>query len=724
MSRFPLLLTSGLTALILTGCRDEPEPLPDADPGYSLARFASCDDMRDYMTEAYTETLLGYRYGYGYGYDSGAEESGDDSSGGGSGPTDYSETNVQEAGVDEPDIVKTDGEYIYYVQDDALFVVDSWPAGDAALVSEVSLGGYPHAMFLDGDRLAVFSYVYSGDYGGTEGDRESGDGGSWKSYARTRVSIIDITDRTSPEVVREVDLDGYYANARMIDSDIYLITTTWMDMPSALWELAWREDAGLPAVDWDATADEVTAARDAAREILLPQVGAILAGMSEGELLPLYRDQVPGADQAPETLLACTDIYRPPHLSYPAVMTVAHIDLADEGAVGVGSDVSGTGLMSDGWTVYASTENLYIAQTSWYWYWGWGESTTTTHIHRFALDGADSVYAGSGEVDGWLLSQFAMSEHDGYLRVATTDTSGWGWGWAEDAVSTDSAESGTSGGAASGTTAKAEDEDLPANNVFVLQSTDGGLEQVGALTGLAPEEQIYAVRFMGDRGYLVTFYQVDPLFTIDLSDPTAPALVGELKVPGYSSYLHPLGDDFLLAIGMDGTEDGAITGLAVSLFDVSDFANPTLATKFTLESDDWSYSEALYDHHAFTYHRGVLSFPAYTWSWDGDTGEWDGFSGLIALEVDTGEESGAPALTELGRVDHADLIADSECYYARYYGEDTGYDPCEVDYWYAWVRRSVVIEDGLYSLSNYGVKVNALTEPETELARVLFYPAQ
>ncbi len=748
MSPALTLLTSSFSLFALTGCGPGGGNVPIMGPGHTLERFTSCDDMRDYVAEAFTETILASRYGYGYGrgvYDDTAGGESDD--GDASAPSDYSETNVQELGVDEADIVKTDGQYIYYTQDDTLFIIDSWPAEDTALAAELPLGGYPYSMFLDGDRLAVFSYVYNEEYewdrGGEEpkegeetevapgGDGEPGSPGDtdegWKGYYLTRISIVDVSDRTTPEVVREVDLDGYYVNARMIDSDIYVVTTTWLEMPYDLWALAWDESLGLPPVDWEASEEEMDAARDAARAIVAPLVAEAVDDMSDGELLPLYRDQVPGEGAAPEVLLDCGDIYRPEHLSYPSFLTVAHLDLAGEGEVGAGSDVSGTGLMSEGWTVYASTDHLFVAQTSWYWWWGWGDYDIETHVHQFSLEGADSIYEASGAVDGWLLNQFSMSEYDGYLRVATTDTLSWGWG--EDvAVSEDggTSEGATAGGSEVGADAdaiaKAETE--PGNNVFVLQHTGDELAQVGELRGLAPEEQIYAVRFIGDRGYMVTFRQVDPLFTIDLSDPAAPSLVGELKVPGYSAYLHPLSDDFVLAIGMDGTEEGTVTGLAVSLFDVSDFANPVLAAKYTLESDEWSYSEALYDHHAFTYHRGVLSFPAYVYDYDDETGDWDYFSGLIVVDVDTGEEGGAAALTELGRVDHADLVADSECYYERYYGEgkDDAYDPCEDDYWYAWMRRSVVVEDSLFSLSNYGVKVNELMDPSVELARVLFYP--
>jgi uncharacterized secreted protein with C-terminal beta-propeller domain len=291
----------------------------------------------------------------------------------------------------------------------------------------------------------------------------------------------------------------------------------------------------------------------------------------------------------------------------------------------------------------------------------------TTSIHKFILDPSQPEpvrYAASGEVTGWILDQFSMSEHDGYLRVASTEFDWW-WGGTPDVEQ--------------------------ASSVTVLADAGRGhLREVGHVGGLGPGERIFAVRFMGSRGYVVTFEQIDPLFTLDLSDPGNPTVVGELEVTGFSSYLHPIGDDWLLAVGQEADAEGRVLGLAVSIFDIRDFANPTLAHRYLIEGDDrtWSWSEALSDHHAFTYHRGVLSVPVYI------SGEEGRFSGLLMLTVDP--EKG---IAELGRIDHQDLT--------------------KSDY-RAWMRRSVYIEDAVYSLSSAGVKVNSLEDPTVELAKVPF----
>ncbi|NOY28422.1 MAG: hypothetical protein GXP62_21405 [Oligoflexia bacterium] len=696
-----------LSLLLLPACNNKPEPADLGQGGYTLARFSDCGELKTWVAGAWTEELVRSRYGYGWGY---AVEDGATSGSGTASPTEYSETNVQESGVDEPDLVKTDGSYLYVTHGSSFSVVKSWPAEDTSVLSTLDLDGTPFALFLQGDRAAVMATVwgYGGDGssggggGGTVPDSSTEESGWESGYyegsgvapdwagdsdryytSSTRISVIDLSDRSAPQVLREIDLEGYYTDARMIDGDIYVVTNTYSSMPQSLWDLSWSDTLGLPVLadgDWDDQA-AVTAAADEARALLYPYVLTTVLGMSAEELLPEVRDQVPGEDAAPVLLTECTDVYHPDGLSSPSSLAVTHFKL-DEGDAG--SDVSATGLLSDGWEIYASADSLYVTQTSWWWWWGWGDLDLKTHVHKFQLDGADTVYVGSGSVDGWLLNSYSMSEQDGYLRVATTDINWW-WGDV----------SGT------GTTA-AE----PANNVFVLQEDAGALTEVGELRGIAPNEQIYAARFMGDVGYLVTYQQTDPLFTLDLSDPTAPAVVGELEVNGYSSYLHPAGDGYLLAVGMDGDSDGSILGFQVSLFDISDPAAPTLADRLALESDDWSSSEALWDPHAFTYFADTLSLPIYT-SVDGVS-----FSGLWVLDVDL--DGGT--LSELGRVDHSEMAGLSTC-------PDDPYDDCYDTGDYAWMRRSVVIEDWLYSLSSYGIKVTELRDPAAEVASVLWYPA-
>jgi uncharacterized secreted protein with C-terminal beta-propeller domain len=672
-----LSLTAPLVALALAACDPgvaQTPPAEDERPaasGIELARFSGCEDLRSYVTDAWVETLVQSRYGYGYGLDSGAEDSaGSGDGGGGDSPSDWSETNVQEEGVDEPDMVKTDGDFIYLAQQGELTIVDSWPAEETHKVASLELDVDPFTMFLHEDRVVLFSYDWE------NAPFETGYGYSYG----TKVHVIDVSDRADPQVLREMTFEGYYTNARMVGSDVYMVMNTWAWMPDELWELAWSDDAGLPDVDWNDPEFEQAAARTEARMILTPLVAARIAEIPEDELTMRFVDDGAGAAPTPEALLDCRDVYHPAEVSTPNLLSVVHFDVADGES---GGAPSGTGAMANGWTVYASQDNLYVSQTSWWWWWGWGDLDVNTRIHRFKLDGGETVYEASGEVDGWLLNQFSMSEYDGHLRAATTDITWW---WGED-----------------------EPEEDPANHVYVLDADTMG--EVGHIGGIAPNEQVQSARFMGEKGYVVTYERIDPLFTIDLSEPADPQVVGELKIPGFSTYLHPYGDDHLLAVGWAGTDEGEITGFAVNLFDVSDFADPQLQQSIELDSDDWSWSQSLWDHHAFTLHRGVLNLPVYTWDYDESTGRYDGFSGMWVIDA-TDVDSG---IAELGKVDHEDLVAASDCLYGSSY-------ECEEYYWYAWMKRSVVVEDKLFSISDYGIKVTQLDDPTDEVASVLFWP--
>jgi uncharacterized secreted protein with C-terminal beta-propeller domain len=612
----------------------------------ALRALSGCAETSSYIVEVAVETVLSARYSRWriLPWAGGAE--GD----GGGRPTDFSSTNNQEPGVDELDIVKTDGTHLYAVEGAELHAIESWPAEATRELATVATPDFAHGLFLRSDRVLVASQIWSG-----EAELLRADG-------LTRFELLDVRDASAPRSLRTIDIQGWLVDARLIGSHLYAVVRSQVVLPDEIWELAWRDDLGLPELAWDADEDELQRVLALARSILSPLVAEIVNRTDMAELLPRMRDRAAGEPEGPVTaLLDCEELYRPVTAASLALLSVIHFDLESEGPV------SAVGLLADGWTVYSSADALYAAQSGGWWWWGWAPPAMATTVHKFELEpeGAKPVrYAASGQVEGWILDQFAMSEHEGHLRVATTEFDWW-WG-----------------------TTEGED---PASSVTVLADDGrGSLEQVGRVDGLGPGERIFAVRFLGDTGYVVTFRQVDPLYTLDLADPANPAVVGELEVTGFSSYLHPIGDDWLLAVGMEADDEGRVLGLAVSLFDVSDLARPRLAHRHLIEGDEgtWSWSEALADHHAFTFHRGVLSIPAYLSGPDGT------FSGLIVLEVDT-----VDGIRELGRIDHRDLA---------------GANP------EPWMRRSVVIEDRLYSLSSAGVKVNDLQRPEIEYARVPF----
>ena len=632
---------------------DRVRPFTTPSHAMALRSLDDCEQLRTYLVDVAVESVIRDRYGWGgwlvpWSSPGGAED--------GAGASDFTTTNVQEPGVDELDLVKTDGRHLFVAQNHALWIVDAWPPDATTLVGSLDLGAEPHGLFRSGDLALVPSWSVSESF-------------APDTRPATGIDLVDVADPTAPRLVRSLQVDGFLVGARLVDGHAFVVLSSPLDLPAEVWELAWRSDLGLPELPPDATEEQRETVAEEARTLLRPLVADIFAELAVEGLLPTMTDSAGPAPGERRPLLTCDSLLAPADTASYAALTVLHLDLGAEDPLT--APLQATGLLAEGFTVYAAARSLYVAQGSWWW-WGRGELDMTSAVHKFSLDpeAEEPVrYAATGEVDGWLLNQFSMSEHAGNLRVASTAVD---WRRGTDA-------DGTKDG----------------SMVTVLRDDGrGGLQTVGRVSGIAPGEQIYAARFLGDVGYLVTFRQVDPLHTLDLSDPAAPRMVGELEVPGYSAYLHPVEGGRLLAVGMDGTPEGVLTGLAVSLFDVSDLAAPRLIDRYTLDGSEhqWSWSEALTDHHAFTFHRDVLSIPAYL----AQAGEGSGFSGLLVLAVD-----GQEGISEIGRVGHDDLAPGGG--------------------WVA-MRRSVYMEDALYSISSAGLKVNDLHDPAVLWAAVPLAP--
>ena len=658
-----------LGLLMLSACggvSDDP-----INPEIGLSRFANCEEMGKHVTESFLFSMTLGVSSRGF-EDSVAEaEAGADDGGSSSSPSNYSTTNVQEVGVDEADMVKTDGDYVYVLEGGTLSVVRSWPVESAELLGQVDLGAVgtsgsvSEKMFLSGDRILVYTNEWS--------ERED----SWIS--QTGAIVVDISDRKNPKVVQHKLLDGNFVSARMIGSDVYTVLNNTITLPHSayedLYDIDWSEYDEIVDLDWDASPAERYIARERIKDLYRPFIHDAVQSIGAKAMLPSITHE----DGSTERLLNCTDVLHSKDVSEPSLTTVAHIDL-DMDSIEVSAN--STGVMAGSTTVYASPSNLYVAQSSYGWWDGISEIDRETRIHRLALQGDESRYEASGVVDGYLHNQFSMSEYKDMLRVATTYDDWW-WG-----TETQNEKSG--------------------NNVFILDAKQAQMGVIGAVTGLAPGEQIYATRFQGNRAFMVTFVQVDPLFTLDLRNPTAPTAVGELKIPGYSSYLHPIGEDHILGVGMGGDWEGWLSGIAISLFDISDFADPKQQDVLTLECDE-SWSEALWDHHAILVYGDTVAIPAYGYTWGGGSSDeeaedegWyssDYTSGLLVASIDT--KSG---LKERGFVDHSSLVEEI-------YGEDaTDFLPQ--------MRRSLVIEDYLFSISELGVMVSKMASPEEPLASI------
>lgn len=466
---------------------------------------------------------------------------------------DFTGTNNQIAGVDEADIVKTDGMYIYQLSNNRIRVIRAFPLEDAGLVMEKTFeeNAYYYQMFLHDDYLVLLGNrweAYQPEE--PEGENDDGDpkadepiGGKsmiWWGKSYQRVVVYDISDRTQMKKVKSLEVEGYGMAARKIDNKIVLVTNK-----GGYWGLY----RGFAEGSTDGSEKDVNLS----------------------DILPSYR-----VDDEKAKLIDATDVKVIGIPDSTDMTTVTTLTLADGFATQMEAIMAGAG------TVMVTRENLYVAHQQWPQYnelTGFFDGSVVTEIYKLNIENGIKLLS-SGKVDGYLINQFAMDESDGKLRVATTTQK-----------------------------YKQNQEWETENHVFVL---DSNMKQVGHLDGIAKGETIYSVRFTGDRAYMVTFEQVDPFFVIDLS-ANQPKILGELKIPGFSNYLHPVDGNLVFGIGKDvkvESDGRLVTGaLKISLFDVNNELSPKEVDNLKIGSE-YTYSEALYDHKAILYvkSKNLLAF--------------------------------------------------------------------------------------------------------------------
>lgn len=600
-----------------------------------------------------------------------------------SGLSNYSQTNVQVAGVDEADIIKTDGRYLYLVANNRLYIVDAQDPSNMKVVSTrifkmnqetetTSSGESPIEMYLDvaSQRLILVSNCWqyekmpmnpadvtyaepgasSGSSSGSAGESGSAvtpasESGvsvdakiapdyyynyNNKQYTTTR--IYDLTDRSAPELVRQFSQDGYYISSRKIDNAVYVVTNQYQYRVYAETTAELKPEEVFPAT-CDTTDPSVVADWDTVPADSI----AIL----------------PDGDISNQLILSA-------------------IDIADDGSKPDLLAVLGSAGM-----VYASAENLYVAAYTYEWD---GKENSipaySTDIFRFRLAGAQISEAGKGSVPGYVLNQFSMDEYDGYFRIATTTGEVW----------------------------TTEGVNVAKNNLYVL---DSSLKIVGKVTGLAPGETIKSVRFMAAKAYVVTFRTTDPLFVIDLAEPAAPKVLGQLKIPGYSTYLHPYSDTMLLGFGYDVKTEGEFAynmGIKVSLFDIADFNNPKELSTILLGGRG-SYAAVLDNHKAllFSKEKNLIAFPAtLTKTITNNPLEYGQpvFQGMLVLSVNADNK-----LVLDGQVTHFDKLSDPD-------GDPVTLDEKEMQafYGYDMINRGAWIGDVLYTFSGREIRASNLAD--------------
>ena len=555
---FGLIFMSGL--IIITSCKGTgPNVGGGTEAGPAISKgFASADELEVYIKDEFSESAIPSN-----AYSSldrnvpnalldvaaTAETYG------------YSQTNVQEAGVDEADKIKTDGTYLYVADNNAVHIVNAVPADSMNILSTIDVNGAVDSLYLNNNTLVILYRVNDGGrlaWTNTTPCLDMGISYCTPVKALIGVLMIDVSDPSFPEWIREWTIDGWMVSSRLTNGKLHLVQKFFPDLPPL-------------QVTYDGT-EEGRASAIAANELAMESVAI-------DDLVPYYSDiDVHGDTINSAQLILPVDFYHPEKSNGGSIVSIVTFDL-DNPSGGFKS----IGLIADAHTVYASTQALYIASTQWNYNPGIAAlyDDHTTFLYKFALTEENVTIKGTGSVDGKILNQFSMSEYNDVLRIATTTGNLWG-------------------------------ETLQ-NNLYCLRVINDNLEIIGKLEGLAPGENIYSARFIGTRGFLVTFVKVDPLFTIDLSNPYNPTVVGELKVPGYSDYIHPLGDNHLITIGKDTKLDNGTTwyqGLQLSIFDVSDFSDPQLIHS-ELIGDRGTKSEALDNHKAFTFwaEKGLLAIP-------------------------------------------------------------------------------------------------------------------
>src|SRR5581483_8933411 len=573
--------------------------------------------------------------------------------------TDYSTTNNQEAGVDEPDTVKTDGTRVFTLAGGKLWALTT-EAAPRVLGSLPMQGG--SQLLLTGNRVIVL-----GGGGPIAMDSRMAGGpvapGPYQQPSQA-VSVVDVSNPSAMKVTGTLNVDGSYVAARMIDGVARIAFNSAPNVP-----FSYPQD-GTPEAQAQATEKNKQAIRSTTASNWLPRYTATNAA---------------GKQVAAGTLTDCGSSYHPPGFSGFGMLSVLTLN-ADHPEKSNSSSV-----MADGQIVYASPTRMYIASNQWGQFTnGAVQPTSTTLIHAFDIsDPSGAHYKVSGQVRGHVLNQYSMSESNGVFRVATTD-----------GTPTAPVGEGPQGQGSS--------------QSYVTTFGDAGkvLLQLGQVAGLGKGENIYAVRFLGDLGYVVTFRQLDPLYVVDLSDPAKPVVKGALELLGYSAYLHPIGPGLLLGVGQDASPEGRRQGTQASVFDVSNPAAPKLVQRHSLGVP--SIPQVEFDPHAFLYWAptklAVIPVQEYGQCTSGGPGSGQcgsNFVGALGLRASTA------GISEVGRIQHPATQQQQQCSYppsppgqaqpqpAQPYCQPSSYTPP--------IDRSVVIGSRLFTFSQAGMLTSNLT---------------
>jgi uncharacterized secreted protein with C-terminal beta-propeller domain len=476
-----------------------------------------------------------------------------------------SAADIQESGADASDTVQTDGTYLYAAGENEVRVISAKPPETMRVVARIRVNGRVDSMYLHHHTLAIL-YVPEDGRGVQwlyNDNLKMIDVGMpyWKPVqAKFGVLIADVGAPHDPIIMKDFQADGSLVSSRLTAGKLHVISQFIPELPPLdLW--------------YDGTPSGKEAAVESNRETLAP--------LTLDDYVPtcsLFDEN--GVLETSGRLIALGDFIRPETPSGGTIVSVVTLDMDDPA-----NGFSSVGFIADIHHVYAAVQNIYLISTLYQ-----GEPAMKapmdpeiyqTRIYQLDISGEKAAFSAEGLVNGHILNPFSLGEFNNVLRIAVT--TGYIW------------------------------DGSAANHVYCLEKNDATLAVTGRLENIAPGERLYSARFIGDRGFLVTFMESDPLITLDLSDPQKPELVGKFKVPGRSTCLYPIGDDHLLAIGKEAaTDTGAAIyqELQISIFDVSDFAAPRLIARQKI-GDRGTDSEALFNHNALAYQpdKRLLAFP-------------------------------------------------------------------------------------------------------------------
>jgi len=611
--------------------------------------------------------------------------------------TNYSGTNIQVQGVDEADTIKTDGEYIYIVSGGNLTILKAYPAQEARVVSKISVEGFITGIFINEDKLVIFETEYNVfPFYATDVILETTDDEAVNEATTDEEPPVNGTsssNQTTPSKEPEEPIDDDVKPVEPLQVDplipmIYRPPTTSIKV----YDVSNRQSPVL------------------SRTVTLN--GTVSGSRMTGDYVYIVNNEF--ATQPKFNNEEGFDIVLPVIAGDDVIEVEAedvhYIDVVDEMyyvttiiAINTQNDAAQPTyeafLTSSTTNMYVSLENMYLLApdtNNWLLMRSDEQPRQETLIYRVKLDQQNIAVEAEGSVPGFVLNQFSMDEHKGYFRIATTE---WTNSWTEETFTSEST-----------------------NNLFVL---DMDLNIAGKLENIAQDESIYSVRFMGDKVYMVTFKQIDPFFVIDTSNPTQPTILGYLKIPGYSSYLHPYDETHIIGVGMENST------LKLSLFDVTDFTSPKEIAKYIVE-DSYSSSNALWDHKAFLFDKAknLLALPVTINTYDVLDRPIDiddmprETNGTTVSDEETKEEPDAPNAPE----PREEMIIQSSYYQGAYIfdisieqglvlkGDIT--HPSNNQYQNnAPISRIIYIEDALYTISNEIVKINNLEslEPITQI---------